>query len=74
MKIELDNGKYTYIFEDGKHCALRYGEEWRNLTGDKFIYAMACEIERLQEENEELKAELENYSESYLVYIPNEHW
>jgi hypothetical protein len=53
MKIELAGGKYTYIFENGKHCALRYGEEWRDLTGDNLIYAMACEIERLQEEIEE---------------------
>jgi len=51
MKIDLENGKYTYIFEEdtGKQYALRHGEDWRALTGDNLIYAMACEIERLKE-------------------------
>lgn len=48
MNINLDDGKYTYQFQDGRQNVLRYGEPWRTLTGDKFVYAMACEIERLK--------------------------
>jgi hypothetical protein len=55
MKIELYNGIYTYVIEDRKQYALHYGEMWRDVTGDDLIYAMACEIERLREENEELE-------------------
>ena len=46
MKIDLLDGKYTYIVTpDGAASALRHGEPWRDLCGDKFVYAMACEIE-----------------------------
>lgn len=49
MKIELDNGKYTYVFHpDGRQHALRYGQPWRDLLGDKFVYCMACKIEELE--------------------------
>ncbi|AGH32236.1 hypothetical protein VPHG_00173 [Vibrio phage 11895-B1] len=47
MKIDLFDGKYTYIFDNGKQKALRHGGEWRDLTGDNLIYAMACRIEEL---------------------------
>jgi len=49
-RITLEGGKYTYIQEDGRGSrALRYGEEWRDLTGDKFVGAMAAKIEELEE-------------------------
>ena len=51
--IELENGKYKVIDELGKESprfyALRDGEEWRDLTGDKLVYSMFCEIIRLRE-------------------------
>lgn len=50
MKIDLNDGKYTYIFDNGKQKALRHGEEWRDLTGDNLIYWMACRIQELEEE------------------------
>lgn len=53
MRIDLYDGKYTYINDEKGQRALRYGEEWRDLIGDGFIMAMAQEIERLQEELEE---------------------
>lgn len=46
MRYEL-NGKYTIIQEPGKLEALRYGEPWRDLTGDNLVYWMAVEIETL---------------------------
>ena len=56
MRIELDNGKYTYcINDDGSdHKALRYGEEWRNLTGDTLIYHMGQRIAELDKRDSEM--------------------
>lgn len=52
-KITIDGGKYTLVNEldeGGRMQALRYGEEWRDLTGDGLALAMYHEIERLQAE------------------------
>ena len=52
-KIELSDGKYTVVNELGEgggFKALRYGEEWRDLTGDNLVLAMYCEIEELREQ------------------------
>lgn len=60
-KIELDGGKYTVVNElnnGGKLHALRYGEEWRDLTGDGLILAMIHEIEQMREDNKEYKTAL----------------
>lgn len=49
-KISLDNGKYEVILDPaGGIKALRYGEEWRDCTGDNLIYWMAVEILKLKE-------------------------
>ena len=58
MRIDLDDGKYTYVMDNGKQYALRYGEPWRDLTGDKFVYAMACMIQDLEDEVQSLRKEL----------------
>lgn len=51
MRIELNEGKYTYVFhESGGQEALRYGEPWRSLTGDNLVYWMACRIVELEEQ------------------------
>jgi hypothetical protein len=50
MKIELDDGKYILTDEDGPLKALRYGEEWRDLTGDKMVSSLCYEIEQLRRE------------------------
>lgn len=53
-RIELNDGKYTYVADGkGRQKALRYGEEWRDLTGDNLIYWMACKIEELEEKLKE---------------------
>lgn len=45
FEIELQDGKYTYIYDGkGNQIALRYGEGWRDLCGDSFVYAMAAKI------------------------------
>jgi hypothetical protein len=51
MRIELENKKYTVVLDDdGDFYALRYGERWRELGGDKLILSMAQRIDELQEE------------------------
>lgn len=51
FQVSLYEGKYTYERDDdGQQRALRYGEPWRDLVGDKFVAAMGYEIERLQVE------------------------
>lgn len=50
MEYTLENGKYTLIFDDktGILEALRYGEKWRDLTGDKLVYSMLTEMIQLK--------------------------
>lgn len=48
-RIELDDGKYTVVHDSGAGLhALRYGEHWRDMTGDGLVLAMAQEIEDLR--------------------------
>lgn len=50
MRVEIEDGKYTYQFHpDGRSEVLRHGEPWRDTVGDKFIYCMASEIEQLRQ-------------------------
>lgn len=56
MKVEIEGGKYTYVFSpDGWSKVLRHGENWKDVTGDKFLYCMAAEIESLREQLAELE-------------------
>lgn len=42
FKLELNSGKYTFIYyKDGSSEALRYGDTWRDTTGDNLIHALA---------------------------------
>ena len=49
LDIALADGKYRVLLtrNDGLR-ALRYGEEWRDLAGDKLVLALAIEVERLR--------------------------
>lgn len=48
-ETKLDGGKYTVIRgDDGSLGALRYGEPWRDLTGDKLVGALVIEVEELR--------------------------
>ncbi len=47
--MTLEGGKYKVVFmSDGRMCALRYGADWRDLTGDKLILALVHRIEELE--------------------------
>ena len=50
MKIDLGNGKYHLTFDEktGKLEACRYGEAWRDLTGDNLILALMQRITDLE--------------------------
>ena len=51
--VILDSGKYEVILDqtDGtfKFHALRYGEEWRDFTGDNLILCMFQRIQDLED-------------------------
>lgn len=50
LKINFEDGKYTLIMhKGGTVTALRYGHEWREFIGDKFIYLLARKIFGLQD-------------------------
>ena len=63
FRVSVEDGKYTIIsHKDGRLRALRNGEEWRSLVGDKMAYYLAYELnesqkmcEMLQKEIKELK-------------------
>ena len=50
LDIDVAGGKYTVRQEiQGKLYALRYGSEWRDLTGDGLVLNMAYELEASKE-------------------------
>lgn len=60
-KIILEDGKYEVSYNNGVDFkALRYGQPWRDLTGDKFVGALCIRIEEQETEIKELKARLDS--------------
>ena len=60
VHVSICDGKYTIIQDGiGRIKVLRYGEEWRDVTGDNVIGGAAYEIERLRNEVDRLKSALE---------------
>lgn len=59
-RIDLCDQKYTVVIDlpAGKFEALRYGESWRNLSGDKLVLGLCDEITRLKAEVQQLQAAL----------------
>lgn len=45
--------------DDGGLHALRYGEEWRDLTGDKLVFNLAYELNEEREKNAQAKKLIE---------------
>lgn len=76
MKQEFENGKYTVIFNEktGVLQALRYGEPWQDLSGNKMVYCMLARVEELAEQRAELLGALKRFT-SYgdvFAYRPHE--
>lgn len=44
-RVELEGGKYIVVIgSNGGLHALRYGEKWQDMTGNKMIYCLASEL------------------------------
>ncbi len=62
--VTVADGKYTVQADgDGRLRCLRYGEEWRDLTGDGMVLALVQEIEALRADKARLEAENRRLSE-----------
>ena len=49
VKVNICDGKYTIIQDaSGRTNVLRYGESWRDATGDNVVLGAAYEIYKLQ--------------------------
>lgn len=49
--MKFEDGKYEVVF-DGNGIAqqvLRYGEPWRDIVGDKFMYLVLSELQGLRD-------------------------
>ncbi len=44
-RLDVADGKYTVINNNGTLTALRYGEPWRVLTGDNLLYSLFVELQ-----------------------------
>lgn len=55
-KVEVCEGKYSVIIQDdGNLFATRYGDFWRDLTGDKLVFCLAYELMEARAEIECLR-------------------
>jgi hypothetical protein len=63
MGMKIENSSNTVVIEDGKYAitgietgrleALRNGEPWRELVGDKLVLCLAQEIQELRAQHAE---------------------
>ena len=60
-RLKLENNKYEIIedLEHGIFKAERYGEEWRDLSGDNLILALIYKVQKLERQNETLKKNIQ---------------
>jgi hypothetical protein len=59
VNVTICDGKYTVIQEPtGGTRVLRYGEEWRDVTGDNVIGGLAWELQEAREKIAKLEKEL----------------
>jgi hypothetical protein len=73
LQRSFDNGKYTVINNNGLLSALRYGEPWRELTGDNLVAVMFHEVDRLHEVNTELLEALKVALATIEDYLDYDH-
>lgn len=49
IQLDLDDGKYRVLYDgDGGLRALRYGEPWRELTGDNLVFSLVYRVVELE--------------------------
>lgn len=57
--LTLEDGKYALVLHpDGKFEALRYGQPWRDLCGDKMVLCLMQRIQALESQVEDLRHEI----------------
>jgi len=68
--MKFDNGKYEIKREGDRLIAYRYGEVWRDLTGDNLIYWMVERVKQL--ESDLLYIDKENTEKrERIIYLDN---
>lgn len=66
LSVTVMDGKYTFIQEHSGRCyALRYGDSWRDCTGDGLMLALAQEIEELEIKLQEANKDLKDLQDDY---------
>lgn len=56
LEVSISDGKYTVVFDpDHGLRVLRYGEPWRNATGDNLIFSLAQAVRELEAERDRLR-------------------
>ena len=64
VNISICDGKYTVIqAPTGTTRVLRYGEEWRDVTGDNVIGGLAWELQEARERIKRLEEAGDNMAE-----------
>lgn len=63
-KLSICDGKYTIVQEpDGHTKVLRYGDEWRDVTGDNVIGGLAYELTAANERIKRLEEALSPFAQ-----------
>ena len=70
VNISICDGKYTVIqAPTGTTRVLRYGEEWRDVTGDNVIGGLAWELQEARERIKRLEEDLMDAKNQYAVLL-----
>ena len=59
-QIDVENGKYTFLNNSGVVSIKRYGEAWRDESGDKALLCLLQHVEELELEIKHLKEPVKN--------------
>jgi hypothetical protein len=78
LNVSICDGKYTVIQEStGGTRVLRYGEEWRDVTGDNVIGGLAWELQESRERIKRLEEELMDTKNKHAALVADvaiENW
>ena len=70
VNISICDGKYTVIqAPTGTTRVLRYGEEWRDVTGDNVIGGLAWELQEARDRIKRLEDELMDMKNKHAVLV-----
>lgn len=71
FELSICDGKYTYKYDGcGKQEVLRYGQPWcRDLSGDKFVFSLAVELDEANKELTHYRAVMEQAVGAFQVSV-----